>query len=190
MTLAPIRGAPPGANVPAFPVEEPKAKQAQPTAATASGDQVRPSPMRQPHMPIAIGGSGITLTFTVMPEQPAISRPSMTIDGVADPKGSSSSDMVGFLRMSAVTARAFLADLRGRLSAGAYYLSCGVEGQAFRHAVGWAYLDSEHLFFDPNIGEYKVLNHEKFGIEYFKQCEAACRIRYTDAIFFRFYLRP
>jgi Yersinia/Haemophilus virulence surface antigen len=76
-----------------------------------------------------------------------------------------------------------------RLSAGAYYLSCGVKGQAFRHAVGWSYLDSDHLFFDPNIGEYKVLNHEKFGIEYFKQCEAACGIQYTDAIFFRFYLR-
>jgi hypothetical protein len=49
-----------------------------------------------------------------------------------------------------------------RISAGAYYISFGIEGQAFCHAVGWANLDSDHLLFDSNIGEYKVLSHEKF----------------------------
>jgi hypothetical protein len=117
MTLAPIRGAPPGAPVPDFPIEETQAKPAQPTAAPASGDQPPIFPMRRRQTPIEIGGSGITFTFRVIPELPAIARASMIVDIVADAVGSSSSHTVGFLRMSAATARTFLTDLRnGRSS--------------------------------------------------------------------------
>ena len=70
------------------------------------------SPTRQRHTPIEIGGGGITLTFTVIPELPAIARASMTVHIVADAVGPSSSHSLGFLRMSAANARAFLTDLR------------------------------------------------------------------------------
>ena len=56
--------------------------------------------------------SGIVLTFRVIPEQPAIARASMTVHVVADAVGRSSSHTLGFLRMSAANARAFLTDLR------------------------------------------------------------------------------
>ena len=108
MTLAPIRGAPPGAPIPDFPVEEPRAKPAQPTAAPASGDQ---PPIRQRHTPIEIGGGGIVLTFRVIPELPAVARASMTVHIVAGAAGPSASQTLGFLRMSAANARAFLTDL-------------------------------------------------------------------------------
>ena len=112
MTLAPIRGAPPGAPNPDFPVEETRVNPAQPTAAPASSDQPAISPVRRSYAPIQIGGSGITLTFTVIPELPAIARASMTIHIVADAVGPSSSHTLGFLRMSAANARTFLTDLR------------------------------------------------------------------------------
>ena len=112
MTLAPIRGAPPGAPIPDFPVEEPRVKPAQPTAAPASGDQPPKSPIRQRQTPIEIGGDGVVFTFRVIPEQPAIARASMTVHIVADAVGPSSSHTLGFLRMSAENARAFLTDLR------------------------------------------------------------------------------
>ena len=56
--------------------------------------------------------SGIVFTFRVIPEQPAIARASMTVHIVADAVGPSSSHTLGFLRMSAANARAFLTDLR------------------------------------------------------------------------------
>jgi hypothetical protein len=112
MTLAPIRGAPPGAAIPSFPIEEPKGKPAQPTAAPARGDQPRLPLTRQRQTPIDVRGGGITLTFRVIPELPAITRPSMTLHVVADPVGPTSADTLGFLRMSAANARAFLTDLR------------------------------------------------------------------------------
>ena len=112
MTLAPIRGAPAGATIPDFPAAEPRATPAQPTAAPATVDQPPISAMRQQQLPIDITGSGITLTFRVIPEIPAITRASMTIHVVADRVGSSSSRTLGFLRMSAANARAFLTDLR------------------------------------------------------------------------------
>jgi hypothetical protein len=65
------------------------------------------SPARQRHTPIEIGGSGITLTFSVILEMPAISRASMTIHVVVGTMA------FGFVRMSATNARAFLTDLRG-----------------------------------------------------------------------------
>jgi hypothetical protein len=111
MTLAPIRGAPPGAPNPDFPIEEPRVKPEQPTAAPASDDQPPISPVRRRQTPIEIGGSGITFTFRVIPELPAIARASMTVDIVADAVGSSS-HTVGFLRMSATNARTFLTDMR------------------------------------------------------------------------------
>src|SRR4051812_9591221 len=107
MTLAPIRGAPPGAPIPEFPIE--RAKPAQPTAAPASGDQPA---IRRRQTPIEIGGSGITLIFAVIPELPAIARASMTVHIVADAVGSSSSHTLGSLRMSDANARTFLTDLR------------------------------------------------------------------------------
>jgi hypothetical protein len=112
MTLAPIRGAPPGAYVPAFPAEERKAVPAQLTATPGSDDLPQISPLRQRHTPIEIDGGGIKLRFRVMPEIPAICRASMTIHVVAGQGGSSSTDTVGFLRMSAANARAFLTDLQ------------------------------------------------------------------------------
>jgi hypothetical protein len=112
MTLAPIPGAPPGAPIPDFPIEEPRVTPEKPTAAPASGDQPRTTPIRRRQTPIEIRGGGIVLTFRVIPELPAIARASMTIHIVADAVGPSPSHMVGFLRMSAANARAFLTDLR------------------------------------------------------------------------------
>ena len=116
MTLAPIRGAPPGAPIPDFPVDEPKAKAAQPSAATVPDDQPEEPPRRQPYTPIEVRGNGIVLTFRVIPELPAISRASMTIHMAAQPTGASSSSLLGFLRMSAAHARTFLASLRNGCS--------------------------------------------------------------------------
>ena len=84
MTLAPIRGAPPGAPVPDFPIKEPRVNPAQPAAAPASGDQPPESPIRHRQTPIEIGGDGIVFTFRVISELPAIARASMTIHIVAD----------------------------------------------------------------------------------------------------------
>jgi len=112
MTLAPIRGAPPGAPIPDFPIEEPRVTPAQPTAAPASGDQPPTTPIRRGQTPIEIGGGGITLTFNVIAELPAISRASMTVHIFADAVESCSSHTLGFLRMSAANARALLTDLR------------------------------------------------------------------------------
>ena len=112
MTLAPIRGAPSGASIPGFPIEEPRVQPAQPAAAPASGDQPAIPPMRQRHTPIEITGSGITLIVKVMPEMPAIARASMTVHVTADPAGPSPSHTLGFLRMSAANARACLTDIR------------------------------------------------------------------------------
>jgi hypothetical protein len=112
MTLAPIRGAPPGAPIPDFPIEEPKAKTAEPTAAPTSGDPPPKSPLRRRQTPIEIRGDGIVFAFRVTPELPAIARASMTIDIIGDAAGQSSSQTLGFLRMSAANARAFLTDLR------------------------------------------------------------------------------
>jgi hypothetical protein len=115
MTLAPIRGAPPGAPIPDFPIEEPRAEPAEPAATPASGD---PPPLsrRRRHTPIEIGGGGIVLTFRVIPELPAIARASMTIHMAVDAAGSSFSHTLGFLRMSAANARTFLTDLRNGCS--------------------------------------------------------------------------
>ena len=112
MTLSPIRGAPPGAPIPDFPVEKPRVEPAQPTATPTSGDQPPNSPIRQRQTPIEIGGDGIAFTFRVIPELPAIARASMTVHIVADAVGSSSPHTLGFLRMSAENARTFLTDLR------------------------------------------------------------------------------
>jgi hypothetical protein len=114
MTLAPIHGAPPGAPIPDFPIEEPRAKPAQTTE--APGDKPSKSPIRQRQTPIEVSGDGITLTFTVIPELPAIARASMTVHIVADAVRSSSSHTLGFLRMSAANARTFLTDLRNGCS--------------------------------------------------------------------------
>ncbi len=112
MTFAPIRGAPPGAPIPDFPIEEPKAKPVRPTAAPASGDLPHASPRRQPHTPIEIGGDGNSLTFRVIAEIPAIMRPSMTIHVNVDTSEPAASHTLGFIRMSAANARELLSNLR------------------------------------------------------------------------------
>jgi hypothetical protein len=112
VTLAPIRGAPPDAPNPDFPVDEPMARPAQPTAAPADCDQHQISPSRQRQTPIEIRSNDIALTFKVIPELPAIARASMTVHVVVDPRRSASSHALGFLRMSAANARAFLTGLR------------------------------------------------------------------------------
>lgn len=61
-------------------------------------------------MPIELGGGGIALTFRVIPELPAIARPSMTVHITAE------SQPLGFLQMSAGNARAFLTNLRNGYS--------------------------------------------------------------------------
>lgn len=111
MALAPIRGAPPGAPNPDFPVEECRVKPTQSTSAPAAGDPPANPPVRQPYTPILIRGSGIVLTFRVIPELPAIARASMTVHIVAEAVGSSSANTLGCLRMSAANARMFLTDL-------------------------------------------------------------------------------
>jgi hypothetical protein len=111
MALAPIRGAPPDAPNPDFPVESPKPKPAQATTAPAAVDQPPTSPIRQRHTPIKIGAGGVTFIFRVIPEQPAIARASLTVHIVAGATGSSSPQTVGFLRMSASTARTFLTNI-------------------------------------------------------------------------------
>jgi hypothetical protein len=112
MALAPIRGAPPGAPIPDFPIEEPSGKPAEPSATTAATDQPSISRIRRNYTPIEIRGRGVSLSFRVIPELPAIARASMTIDIIADAAVESSSDTLGFLRMSAANARAFLTELR------------------------------------------------------------------------------
>ena len=109
MGLAPIRGAPPGALNPDFPSKKPTPKPAQPIPAPDSVDQPATPPARLKHTPIEIGGGGVTFTFRIIPEQPAIARASMTVHIVAV---GSSSRRVGFMRMSASNARKFLTNLR------------------------------------------------------------------------------
>jgi hypothetical protein len=90
MTLAPIRGAPVGAPIPDFPIEEPRVKPAQLTAAPASDKQPPTPPVRQRNTPIEINAGGVTFTFRVIPEQPAIARASLTVHIAAGAAGSSS----------------------------------------------------------------------------------------------------
>jgi hypothetical protein len=97
MTLAPIRGAPAGASVPGFPTSE----AAQPTLTPASSDQGQiPPPVRRRYTPVDIGGGSITLTFRVLPELPAISRASLTVQGSCRHGGARLSEDVGAERQS------------------------------------------------------------------------------------------
>jgi hypothetical protein len=109
MTLVPIRGAPPGAPNPEFPIGEPRATSTQPAPANTSDNQ--PQSTRQRGAPIEICGDGHTLTFKVIPEIPAIRRASMSIH--VGTVRTSYSHRVGFIQMSAERARAFLIDLPG-----------------------------------------------------------------------------
>lgn len=115
MTLAPIRGAPPGASIPDFPVAEPTTEPSLTNATPTADDQRHLPAARQPHAPIEIQGGRFALTFRVIPERPAISRPSMTMYVTAHIEGDVS-HTVGLLKMSATVARRFLTDLRNRRS--------------------------------------------------------------------------
>ena len=153
MTLAPIRGAPAGATIPDFPAEEPRATPVQPTAPPAPADQPPISSMRQPRTPIEISGGGITLTFRVIPEIPAITRASMTIHVVGRPARSASSTTLGFLRMSAANARAFLTDLRnGRCP----IVATGDEDGTVR--IEYEITEAGPVFFVRKLGQPNVLH--------------------------------
>jgi hypothetical protein len=110
MALAPIRGAPPGAPNPDFPIGEPRSASAQPAASKSADDQPQVPPPRQRGAPVEIDADGHTLTFKVIPEIPAIKRTSMTIHVTATE--SPPARTLGFLQMSAMKARVFLTDLR------------------------------------------------------------------------------
>ena len=153
MTLAPIRGAPAGATIPDFPAEEPRATPVQPTAAPASGDQPPISPLRRRHTPIGIAGSGMSLTFTVTPELPAIARGSLTIHVVADGVGPSTSRTLGFLRMSAANARAFLTNLRDGRSP---IVATGDEDGTVQ--IEYEITEAGPVFFVRNSGEQCALH--------------------------------
>jgi hypothetical protein len=111
MALAPIRGAPAGAPNPDFPIENPRAKAIQPVATPASDKLPQTPPVRQRNTPIVISAGGVTFTFKVIPEQPAIARASLTVQIATGTAEASPSQTLGYVRMSASNARAFLADL-------------------------------------------------------------------------------
>lgn len=113
MTLAPIRGAPPGAPNPDFPMSGAEAKPACPNPMSFPDASPPGVPRRQRGTPIDVG-IGAMLTFRVIPEQPAISRAVMTVHVTAVEAGSS--HRLGFLQMSADNARVFLTDLKNRRS--------------------------------------------------------------------------
>ena len=153
MTLAPIRGAPAGATIPDFPVEEPRVTPAHRTAVPASGDQPPISPLRRRHTPIEIAGSGMSLTFTVTPELPAIARGSLTIHVVADGVGPSTSRTLGFLRMSAANARTFLTGLRDGRSP---IVATGDEDGTVQ--IEYEITEAGPVFFVRNSGERRALH--------------------------------
>lgn len=153
MTLAPIRGAPPGASIPDFPSEEPNEEPIPPTTTPVPGDQGQVAFTRQPHTPIEISGSHLTLTFRVIPEQPAISRASMTIRAVAETRGQSSGTL-GFLRMSAVAARSFLTALKDDRSP---IVATGDEGGTVE--VVYVIAESGPAFLIRDVGGCHVVRH-------------------------------
>jgi len=162
MTLAPIRGAPPEASIPDFPAEEPNAEPIPTNATPVPADQGQVLLTRQPHTPIDISGSDLTLTFRVIPEQPAISRASMTIQVVADTVGQSSATL-GLLRMSAVAARTLLTALKDGRSP---IVATGDEGGTLE--LVYEIAESGHAFLIRDAGECHVLSrlliHPEFDI--------------------------
>lgn len=115
MSLAPIRGAPPGAPNPDFPTGGAAAKPAAANVTPPSGVLPQIVPRRQRGAPIEFGDQAVTLTFQVTPELPAISRAMMIVHVTA--VGPGATHRPGFLQMSAAKARRFLIDLRnGRSS--------------------------------------------------------------------------
>lgn len=163
MTLAPIRGAPPGASIPDFPVEKPTAEPSLATAAPTADDQRHLPAARQAHTPIEIPGDRFTITFRVIPEQPAISRPSMTIHVGAHIEGHVSRT-VGLLRMSASNAMRFLTDLRNRRSP---IIAKGDEDGTAE--IECEFTGSRHIFSVRTLGERhvmcRVLSDVEFDIE-------------------------
>jgi hypothetical protein len=163
MTLAPIRGAPPGASVPDFPVEKPTAEPSLTTTTPTADDQRHLPAARRPHAPIEIPGGQFTLTFRVIPEQPAISRPSMTIHVVAHVEGHVS-HTVGLLKMSASNAMKFLTDLRNQRSP---IIAKGDEDGTVE--IECEFRGSRHIFLVRTLGEghviCRVLTDVEFDIE-------------------------
>lgn len=159
MTLTPIRGAPPGASIPDFPVEKPTTEPSPATAAPTTGNQRHLPPPRQPYAPIEIPGDRFTLAFRVIPEQPAISRPTMTIHVVAHIKGDVSYT-VGHLKMSASDARRFLTDLRNRQSP---IIAKGDEDGTVE--IECTFTGSRHIFSVRTLGEGRVMCRVLSGVE-------------------------
>lgn len=163
MPLAPIRGAPPGASIPDFPAEKPTAEPSLATATPTADDQRHLPAARVPHAPIEIPGDRVTLTFRVIPEQPAISRASMTIHVVSHIERDVS-HKVGFLQMSASRARRFLIDLRNRRSP---IIAEGDEDGTV--GIECEFTGSQHVFSVSTLGERhvmcRVLSDAEFDIE-------------------------
>jgi hypothetical protein len=160
MTPAPIRGAPPGASVPDFPVEKPTAEPPLTTTTPSADDQRLLAAARRPHTPIEIPGDRFALTFRVIPEQPAISRPSMTIQVVAHVEGHVS-HTVGLLKMSAGNAMKFLSDLRNRRSP---IIAKGDEDGTVE--IGCEFTGSRHIFSVRTLGEGHVICHMLSDVEF------------------------
>lgn len=110
------------------------------TATPIADDERRMPAPRQPYAPIEIPGGRFTFVFRVIPEQPAISRPSLAIDVHAYGEGDIS-HTVGHLKMSARSARMFLAELRNRRSP---IIARGDEDGTVEIECEWA--GSQHIF--------------------------------------------
>jgi hypothetical protein len=160
MTLAPIRGAPLGASIPDFPVEKPPTQPSPTTARPTTDDQRHLPAGRHPHAPIEIPGDRFTLTFRVIPEQPAISRPSMTIHVVVHIEGHVS-HTVGLLKMSASDAVRFLTDLRNRRSP---IIAKGDEDGTVE--IECAFTGSRHIFSVRALGKGRVMCRVLSDVEF------------------------
>jgi hypothetical protein len=122
MTLKPIQGAPIGAPIPDFPMDEPdplvvpasrftrRPVEPFPFALPPPAPPPAPSPARRPG-PVEIRGSGNSaLTFQAIPEIPAINRSSLTISITGEP--TRSTQMMPHLDLATDQAKAFLLALR------------------------------------------------------------------------------
>ena len=118
MPLAPIRGAPPGAPIPDFPRDVPAAETVHPPAPapTTVHDSPAASRPRRPYSPFEIRGDETTLSFTVIPELPAIRRSSMLVRISADTTAGRPAHTLASFEMSPVTAERFLIALRNQHS--------------------------------------------------------------------------
>lgn len=72
----------------------------------------------------------------------------------------------------------FLYELPGRPAGGGYYLRARTDAGG-QHAIGWIKKEGSTHFFDPNIGEYRVINAAGFFERWYLQCESALRFTFS-----------